>query len=257
MADLAIEETFFDTSVYRQFAHLEAPGRPPNESTILEIRHRLEMRKLANKIFAKVNTLLAERELLLNAGTAAHTRVKQRATFEIHMTNNSDKANGRFLRSTKSIIFILTSSIVISWMQTSFAQDNTRQKIAQADISREVFTNKTEVNAANFVREYRRQGVPRKESAEFNLVEARAIGKQAVITYELSAPAAIPITTELISEMRREVIGNFRHSIFCSNNELKAFFKSGMSMVHHYTLYRSTEKILTVQLGLQDCKNSK
>ncbi|MEI2624040.1 MAG: transposase [Giesbergeria sp.] len=37
-----MEEAFFDTPVYREFAQLDAHGRLPDESTILRFRHRLE-----------------------------------------------------------------------------------------------------------------------------------------------------------------------------------------------------------------------
>ena len=41
----------------------------PDESTILQLRHRLEKHKLAEQILATVNALLIERGLLLKAGT--------------------------------------------------------------------------------------------------------------------------------------------------------------------------------------------
>ena len=70
LSDLGMEEAFFDTPVYREFAQLDAHGRLPDESTILRFRHRLERHKLADRIFATVNELLAAQGLLLKAGTA-------------------------------------------------------------------------------------------------------------------------------------------------------------------------------------------
>jgi len=37
-----MEEAFFDTPLYREFAQLEEFSRLPDESTILRFRHRLE-----------------------------------------------------------------------------------------------------------------------------------------------------------------------------------------------------------------------
>ncbi len=70
LSDLGMEEAFFDTPIYREFAQLDAHGRMPDESTILRFRHRLERHKLADQILATVNELLAAQGLLLKAGTA-------------------------------------------------------------------------------------------------------------------------------------------------------------------------------------------
>ena len=70
LSDLAMEEAFFDTPIYREFAGLDAHGRMPDESTILRFRHRLEKHKLAEQILATVNELLAAQGLLLKAGSA-------------------------------------------------------------------------------------------------------------------------------------------------------------------------------------------
>jgi IS5 family transposase len=64
LSDPAMEEAFFDTPLYREFARL------PDESTILRFRHRLEKHKLAEQILLTVNELLTQRGLLLKAGTA-------------------------------------------------------------------------------------------------------------------------------------------------------------------------------------------
>jgi IS5 family transposase len=47
LSDLAVEEAFFDTPSYPEFAKLEEFARLPDESTILRFRHRLEKHKLA------------------------------------------------------------------------------------------------------------------------------------------------------------------------------------------------------------------
>jgi transposase, IS5 family len=42
-----MEEAFFGTPLYREFAQLQEFGRFPDESTILRFHHRLEKYKLA------------------------------------------------------------------------------------------------------------------------------------------------------------------------------------------------------------------
>ena len=69
LSDPAMEEAFFDTPLYREFARLEEFARLPDESTILRFRHRLEKHKLAPQILASVNELLTQKGLLLKTGT--------------------------------------------------------------------------------------------------------------------------------------------------------------------------------------------
>ena len=69
LSDPAMEEAFFDTPLYRDFAGLDEYTRLPDESTILRFRHRLEKYKLAAKILETVNEILTQRGLLLKAGT--------------------------------------------------------------------------------------------------------------------------------------------------------------------------------------------
>lgn len=75
LSDPGMEEAFFDTPLYREFAQLEEFGRLPDESTILRFgktpspRHRLEKHKLAEQILCVVNDILVERGLLLKTGT--------------------------------------------------------------------------------------------------------------------------------------------------------------------------------------------
>jgi IS5 family transposase len=69
LSDPAMEEAFFDTPLYREFARLEEFARLPDESTILRFRHRLEKHKLAEQILATVNELLTQKGLLLKTGT--------------------------------------------------------------------------------------------------------------------------------------------------------------------------------------------
>lgn len=64
-----MEEAFFDTPLYREFAQLEEFDRLPDESTILRFRHRLEKHKLAEQIRETVNELFIQHGLLLNTDT--------------------------------------------------------------------------------------------------------------------------------------------------------------------------------------------
>jgi transposase, IS5 family len=69
LSDPGMEEAFFDTPLYREFAQLEEFGNLPDESTILRFRHRLEKHKLADEILVSVNELLTSKGLLLKVGT--------------------------------------------------------------------------------------------------------------------------------------------------------------------------------------------
>ena len=70
LSDPAMEESFFDVPLYREFAQLDVNERLPDESTILRFRHRLEKHKLADAILATVNDVLSSQGLLLRQGSA-------------------------------------------------------------------------------------------------------------------------------------------------------------------------------------------
>ena len=73
LSDPAMEEAFFDTPLYREFAQLQELSRLPDESAILRFRHRLEKYKLAGPILATVNEVLVERGLVHTVrGTSAN-----------------------------------------------------------------------------------------------------------------------------------------------------------------------------------------
>ena len=97
LSDPGMEEAFFDTPLYREFAQLEEFGRLPDESTILRFRHRLEKHKLAERILVTVNELLIERDLLLKAGTAVDATLIAAPT----STKNKDHSRDPEMHSSK------------------------------------------------------------------------------------------------------------------------------------------------------------
>ena len=97
LSDLAMEEAFFDTPIYREFAQLDAFVRLPDESTILRFRHRLEKHKLAEQILAVVNELLVQKGLLLKAGTAVDATIIAAPS----STKNKDKKRDPEMHSSK------------------------------------------------------------------------------------------------------------------------------------------------------------
>ena len=97
LSDPGMEEAFFDTPLYREFARLEEFARLPDESTILRFRHRLEKHKLSEQILVVVNDLLTQRGLLLKAGTAVDATLIAAPT----STKNKDKARDPEMHSSK------------------------------------------------------------------------------------------------------------------------------------------------------------
>jgi IS5 family transposase len=97
LSDPAMEEAFFDTPLYREFAQLEEFERMPDESTILRFRHRLEKHKLAEKILLSVNELLSQRGLLLKTGTVVDATLIAAPT----STKNKDQARDPDMHSSK------------------------------------------------------------------------------------------------------------------------------------------------------------
>ena len=97
LSDPAMEEAFFDTPLYREFAQLPELSRLPDESTILRFRHRLEKHKLTEQILATVNEILTQRGLLLKTGTAVDATLIAAPT----STKNKDKARDPDMHSSK------------------------------------------------------------------------------------------------------------------------------------------------------------
>jgi IS5 family transposase len=97
LSDPGMEEAFFDTPLYREFAQLDEFARLPDESTILRFRHRLEKHKLAEQILLTVNELLIQRGLLLKVGTVVDATLIAAPT----STKNKDKARDPEMHSSK------------------------------------------------------------------------------------------------------------------------------------------------------------
>jgi IS5 family transposase len=97
LSDPGMEEAFFDTPLYREFAQLEEFARLPDESTILRFRHRLEKHKLAEQILATVNDLLTQRGLLLKKGTVVDATLIPAPS----STKNKDKARDPEMHSSQ------------------------------------------------------------------------------------------------------------------------------------------------------------
>ena len=97
LSDPGMEEAFFDTPLYREFAQLEALARLPDESTILRFRHRLEKHKLSEQILKVVNDLLSQRGLLLKTGTVVDATLIAAPT----STKNKDKARDPEMHSSQ------------------------------------------------------------------------------------------------------------------------------------------------------------
>ena len=97
LSDPGMEEAFFDTPLYREFAQLDEFARLPDESTILRFRHRLEKHKLAEQILTTVNELLSQRGLLLKTGTVVDATLIAAPT----STKNKGKARDPDMHSSK------------------------------------------------------------------------------------------------------------------------------------------------------------
>jgi transposase, IS5 family len=70
LSDPQAEDAIYDSESMRRFAGVElGADQVPDETTILRFRHLLEENGLSEAIFHEVNTLLAEKNLLMKSGT--------------------------------------------------------------------------------------------------------------------------------------------------------------------------------------------
>jgi IS5 family transposase len=98
LSDPAMEDALYDSEAMRRFAGIELGGDPvPDESTILRFRHLLERHQLTEAMFAAVRTLLAERQLLLKAGTIVDATIIEAPP----STKNAQQARDPEMHQTK------------------------------------------------------------------------------------------------------------------------------------------------------------
>jgi IS5 family transposase len=89
LSDPAAEDAIYDSESIRRFVGVElGEDRVPDESTILRFRHLLEEHDLTEAIFAEINGLLEEKNLLLKAGTIVDATI-------IHAPSSTKNASGK------------------------------------------------------------------------------------------------------------------------------------------------------------------
>lgn len=98
LSDPQAEDTIYDSESMRRFAGVDlADDTIPDETTILRFRHLLEKHDLGEAIFHEINTLLAEKRLLLSGGTIVDATIIAAPS----STKNSTKSRDPEMKQTK------------------------------------------------------------------------------------------------------------------------------------------------------------
>jgi len=98
LSDPQAEDAIYDSESMRRFAGVElSEDVVPDETTILRFRHLLEEHHLTAAIFAAVRDLLAEKRLLLQAGTIVDATIIAAPS----STKNATQARDPEMRQTK------------------------------------------------------------------------------------------------------------------------------------------------------------
>lgn len=98
LSDPMAEETLYDSDALRRFAGIElGDDRIPDETTILNFRHLLEKHQLTEKLFAEVNSHLADQGITLRSGTLVDATIIDAPS----STKNEDKARDPEMSSTR------------------------------------------------------------------------------------------------------------------------------------------------------------
>ena len=85
--DLAMEEALYESMILRRFARVSM-NTLPDETTILNFRHRLEEKNLAKDLFDAVNAELESKGLLLRTGTVVDATI-------IHAPSSTKNSTGQ------------------------------------------------------------------------------------------------------------------------------------------------------------------
>lgn len=89
LSDPGAEDAIYDSESIRRFVGVElGEDSVPDESTILRFRHLLEEHELTEAIFAEVNGLLEEKNLLLKSGTIVDATI-------IHAPSSTKNSEGK------------------------------------------------------------------------------------------------------------------------------------------------------------------
>jgi IS5 family transposase len=98
LSDPQAEEALYDSEAMRRFVGIElSEDVIPDETTVLRFRHLLEQHRLTEAMFAAVGELLAERRLLLQAGTIVDATIIAAPS----STKNAAHARDPEMRQTK------------------------------------------------------------------------------------------------------------------------------------------------------------
>lgn len=97
LSDPGMEDALYDMPALRQFARLSSQSAIPDESTILNFRHRLEEYELAPEILTCVNRHLVKRGLMMKEGTMIDATIIDAPT----STKNADRERDPEMASTK------------------------------------------------------------------------------------------------------------------------------------------------------------
>jgi IS5 family transposase len=89
LSDPAAEDAIYDSESIRRFVGVDlGEDSVPDESTILRFRHLLEEHELTEAIFAEINDLLEEKNLLLRSGTIVDATI-------IHAPSSTKNSEGK------------------------------------------------------------------------------------------------------------------------------------------------------------------
>jgi IS5 family transposase len=98
LSDPGMEEALYDSECMRRFVGIDCARETiPDESTILKFRHLLEKHQLTEALFTQINSLLAEKGLLLGKGTIVDATIIAAPS----STKNQAKARDPEMHQTK------------------------------------------------------------------------------------------------------------------------------------------------------------
>lgn len=97
LSDPGMEDALHDMPALRQFAKLSSLASVPDETTILNFRHRIEEYELAPEILASVNRHLSRKGLMVKRGTMVDATIIEAPT----STKNADGERDPEMHQTK------------------------------------------------------------------------------------------------------------------------------------------------------------
>lgn len=138
LSDPAVEEAIYDRISFQKFLGIDLMGQEvPDETTILNFRHFLELHGLTKKLFDKTRDILEDRGYILKRGTIVDATIISAPSSTKNQTGKRDeemrstKKHGQWYFGMKAHAGVDADSGVVHTLETGSANEHDKKRLAE------------------------------------------------------------------------------------------------------------------------------